>query len=147
MTEVKSRQELFDTAVIGIFGQGRLAMSEGQCLYRAPDGTKCAVGWNMPDEEYKDSLEGLGVSNSNEVPPAAGVHIKDVPFMAQVQDAHDQLWRVQTDKGPEAALETLYWCYVTLANVYALNPRPLKRAYDEWRTRLAEQKLEAEAVA
>lgn len=38
--------------------QGRDAGNIGMCMYRAPDGKKCAVGCLIPDSEYKPSFEG-----------------------------------------------------------------------------------------
>lgn len=41
--------------------QGFLAMEEGMCRYRTPQGLKCAVGVLIPDELYSGSMEGYGV--------------------------------------------------------------------------------------
>lgn len=47
-------QEIFDAAAIGVIKQGRASVSGpgGKCLYRGPDGTKCAAGHLIPDEVY-----------------------------------------------------------------------------------------------
>lgn len=43
-------QEMFDTATRGIISQGgKSADDYGECLYRGPDGRKCAVGWLISD--------------------------------------------------------------------------------------------------
>jgi len=38
--------------------QGKYSISETrQCLYRGPGGTKCLIGFHIPDEVYKPSFE------------------------------------------------------------------------------------------
>lgn len=36
-------------------------LEETRCQYRGDCGTKCAVGWLIPDEYYTPSMEGKGV--------------------------------------------------------------------------------------
>jgi hypothetical protein len=45
-----NRQEIFTKTVLHLRAQGRPAMDAGDCLYRAPDGTACAIGCHLPDE-------------------------------------------------------------------------------------------------
>lgn len=41
---------MFDTAARGIISQGgKSANAIGECLYRGPDGRKCAAGWVISD--------------------------------------------------------------------------------------------------
>lgn len=54
-------QEIFDTVVKHLAKQGGPAREpKGMmyCLYRAPDGRKCAAGALIPDEVYHASMEG-----------------------------------------------------------------------------------------
>ena len=52
VTKDTTDQELFDAVVTHLLGMdGRCATGEGACLYRGPDGTACAVGALMTDEE------------------------------------------------------------------------------------------------
>ena len=37
--------------------------SDGACLYRGPDGTKCAVGCLISDEVYDPAVEGMFVGD------------------------------------------------------------------------------------
>jgi len=59
------------------------------CLYRGPDGTKCAVGHLIADADYLPVMEGRGV-NSDEV---RGVLKSDeddfLRFLVDVQVSHD----------------------------------------------------------
>jgi hypothetical protein len=54
---MRTAQELFDTSVNGLRTQNKVAAQGNYCQYRGADGTKCAVGWLIPDEEYKPEME------------------------------------------------------------------------------------------
>ena len=59
-TDVKSitePQDIFDTVVKHLFTQGKPAMDDGTCMYRGPDGAKCAVGVLIADDEYRHGFE------------------------------------------------------------------------------------------
>ena len=52
------QQEIFDTVVRHLAKQGKPAMNAvGKCLYRGPDGTKCAVGFLIPDDIYVPEMD------------------------------------------------------------------------------------------
>lgn len=51
------RQWAFDTALTGLRAQGRKSVSGEDCLYRGPDGTKCGVGFLIPDDRYSPDLD------------------------------------------------------------------------------------------
>lgn len=54
--------EVYDKVALHLLAQGKKAMDdEGACIYRAPDGCKCAIGALIPDEVYTDSMEGVGI--------------------------------------------------------------------------------------
>lgn len=70
-------QEFFDITVRHLFKQGRAAVrprtpeetnadcaeaDENICMYRAPNGDKCAVGVHITDDQYDPKMEGLGAS-------------------------------------------------------------------------------------
>lgn len=61
-------QEMFNKIVTHLLTQKVRSASTGiggatTCLYRGPDGTKCAVGVLIADEHYTPSLEGLVVTS------------------------------------------------------------------------------------
>ena len=56
-----NRQQAFDTMVRGLFQQGKVSMDDNRCLYRGPDGAKCAIGFLIPDQDYRPSFEGPSV--------------------------------------------------------------------------------------
>ena len=52
------KSELFEKVRNHLLEQGRRAADEkGDCLYRGPDGTKCAVGCIIPDDLYDPDME------------------------------------------------------------------------------------------
>jgi hypothetical protein len=59
-------QEIFDKSVSGILKQGTKAYGtydglDYVCVYRSPEGYKCAAGQLIDDEHYDSSFEGRGV--------------------------------------------------------------------------------------
>lgn len=53
-----TKQEIFDIVAVHLIKQGERAMNEnGRCLYRSPDGKRCAAGKLMPDHLYKPFFE------------------------------------------------------------------------------------------
>lgn len=67
-----TQQELFETAVRGLFKQGRRCGDDVGCYYRGenamdPDtaksisGLKCGVGMVISDEDYRETMEGYSV--------------------------------------------------------------------------------------
>jgi hypothetical protein len=56
-------QEAFDAAVEHLRKQGKRSQSKysTDCLYRGPNGLKCAVGALIPDELYEKSYEGRAI--------------------------------------------------------------------------------------
>lgn len=55
-------QEIFNKVATHLFTQGTRAMADpdchsGQCMYRGPNGSKCAVGVLIPDELYRKNME------------------------------------------------------------------------------------------
>jgi hypothetical protein len=77
-----TRQEIFDKAVGGVIAHGgpsvkRLAFGV-ECLYRGPDGRRCAAGQLVPDHLYDPRAEGGRIS--------AQAHLIDT-----LQYAHDDV--------------------------------------------------------
>lgn len=62
MLPLLSAQDVFDIVATAMLRQNARATADGvKCMYRAPDGKRCAIGWLMPDEVYTRSLEFFGV--------------------------------------------------------------------------------------
>jgi hypothetical protein len=54
-----TKQETFDTVVRHLLTQAKQSRDEDACLYRGPDGTKCAAGCLISDADYSPSMEWL----------------------------------------------------------------------------------------
>lgn len=93
-------QEIFDTAAVGVIRQGRQSANAfGTCVYRGPNGRKCAAGFLLPDEVYDPSMDcddeetgqGTGWSNlvkrfSSRLPVDL---INNSDLIADLQSCHD----------------------------------------------------------
>ena len=61
--EYLTHQEVFDKVVEHLYRQGKPAKKGNDCVYRAKDGTMCAVGCLIPDEFYDPKMEYHGVDH------------------------------------------------------------------------------------
>jgi hypothetical protein len=52
-------QEIFDKVAQHLLAQGRPARAGDTCRYRAPDGSKCAIGCLIEDDQYAPRMEGI----------------------------------------------------------------------------------------
>lgn len=102
----RTRQEIFDIAWNGLKAQGfaRSAVeNEYGCLYRGPNGLRCAIGHCISDEEYREVFEGTGISTDNgySLRKAARISTDDLGFAGDLQAAHDE------NPAPDAMKEAL----------------------------------------
>lgn len=83
-----TNQEAFDKVIEHLIGQKwTKASQDGRCMYRSCDGSKCAVGAIIPDDEYTSGLEGedvYGIFGS--VPSFDEL---DVELLSRMQGLHD----------------------------------------------------------
>jgi hypothetical protein len=88
-------QEIFNTVATKLLAQGVAAASpDGKCFYRGPNGTKCAAGHLIPDENYSETLEHKPASNEL-VMKAMGIDETDKRLVRTLQGAHDNTLRNQ----------------------------------------------------
>lgn len=93
----KSRQEVFDHVVNALRKQGRKALFDGVCAYRAPGGLKCAAGHLISDEAYSPDIEKFMIdwgviSYYNSAVQAllnSGITAEDLPLVRTLQNIHD----------------------------------------------------------
>ena len=105
-----TNQQAFDQAVTWCLAQGRKSEASRDvrlfsgavaqrpmCLYRGPDGLRCAVGTLIPDAEYQEMFDTDGAVLAEVqacVPSLAGVSTR---LLSDLQNIHDQLslssWR------------------------------------------------------
>ena len=102
-----SNQEILNRVTVHLYRQGKQAkkpMEDGGnfCLYRAPDGSKCAVGCLIPDELYDPSFENNSADfffySEPEVGTAMNINIHDkmsLRLLNRLQSIHDnsQNWQ------------------------------------------------------
>jgi hypothetical protein len=84
-------QELYDFIVEAIVKQGRPSVGDNdRCLYRGPDGLKCAAGHVIPDSMYSPVImENAGViqlETEGELPKSLIHHVRLIGYL---QDSHD----------------------------------------------------------
>ncbi|MGQ7794513.1 hypothetical protein ACUN0C_19080 [Faunimonas sp. B44] len=118
---IGNRQEAFDFVVRHLFKQGERAVAEGGgCLYRGPDGTKCAVGCLIPDELYTPRLEGNSVFM---LPQRVLDQLPAPSLLNELQIAHDDPtnWWNPT---------RLRYHLTVIAQHWALNTDALEEAYN-----------------
>jgi len=80
-------QEIFNTVAVHLFRQGHRAMNGSACVYRAPNGDKCAVGALISDEDYSQSFEcsPIGII-ARDLP---GWFEENVSLLVELQTIHD----------------------------------------------------------
>lgn len=105
-----TKQEIFDKVAIHLLTQKKrsISESEGGCLYKGPNGLKCAVGCLFTgnfdtselegeavfSSEVRCALQSLGVIDSNE-----SDQVEDqVDLLSELQEIHDEMppedWRM-----------------------------------------------------
>lgn len=85
-----NKQEIFDEVVTFILNQGKPSRTEDgiKCLYRSPDGCKCAFGALISDDEYVPEME---YNMANEVIARFNLSrfYGHEYFIRELQKAHD----------------------------------------------------------
>ena len=91
-------QEVYDSIVYPLLAQNARATGEDgvRCLYRAPDGRRCAIGWIMPDSVYHKTLEFMGVQdiapqlvNTNYADAFGRFLYRHMDMLRDFQEMHD----------------------------------------------------------
>lgn len=85
-----TEQDIFDIVYPAMIKQGKPAIDEkGNCKYRAPDGSKCAVGHLLEDDEYNPEIEGNSVEEAGIAHLIPDRLLPHVQFLVDLQHAHD----------------------------------------------------------
>ena len=83
-------QELYDFVVAAVVKQGRPSVGDNdRCLYRGPDGLKCAYGHVLPDSMYSKNMENCCIdelSDRNMIPKSL---IRHTDLLGHLQECHD----------------------------------------------------------
>lgn len=102
-------QETFDLISVGLLRQGKRsgvvapnAYKGFRCLYRSPDGCRCAAGLVLDDQDYSPELENMIVEAIQESRLAVGSWTRHSPWLlVQLQEMHDDL-DTPVDDWPQA---------------------------------------------
>lgn len=83
-----TEQEVFDQVVIHLFTQKTKSVDGNNetCVYRTPDGKKCAAGCLISDEEYDSDIEGEAWTKLVEKGFAPNAHVKLISALQRVHD-------------------------------------------------------------
>lgn len=86
-----TKQETFDTVVAHLRSQGAKSASEDgrSCLYRGPNGLKCAVGALISDDDYSADMESWPANWSNVADVIRDTH--DIGLCCDLQTVHDDI--------------------------------------------------------
>lgn len=91
-----SYQRIYDKVLRHLVKQGKVSVDRksGQCKYRGPNGTSCAVGCLISDEEYFKGLDNQSNNFNNNITDVAvyfGLKIKKskLTFLEDLQEMHD----------------------------------------------------------
>ena len=85
----------FLSAILAVVEQGRPSLgADGNCMYRGPDGCKCAIGHMIPDDDYDLRFEGNAIADFVDmgmplIAEAAGILRSEADFAWRLQKAHD----------------------------------------------------------
>lgn len=86
-----TNQEAFDKVADHLLTQNSASQNKGgSCVYRAPDGKKCAIGCLIPDEEYKPYFEGRPVRNLRRMYSPSCLDGLNEDLLFYLQWVHDQ---------------------------------------------------------
>jgi hypothetical protein len=82
-----NNQEAFTIARDHLLKQGKRSVNGEACLYRASDGSKCAVGCLIPDDQYDGVIENHPVEDIiDHVPALRGLNLT---LLDALQSIHD----------------------------------------------------------
>ena len=95
-----TNQELFDKVFNNLWEQNKISLNisdaeendiDATCMYRSPDGCKCAAGFLIEDEYYNPLLEGKSssVHAVAEMLVQSGVHHTQLTMVRHFQKIHD----------------------------------------------------------
>ena len=87
-----NNQEAFNIMVNHLRKQNKKSVDSlsDKCLYRGPNGLKCAIGCLIPDDEYSPLMEGKVISSIHK--KVSTLKNLDRYFLVSMQDIHDQYY-------------------------------------------------------
>jgi hypothetical protein len=104
-------QQVFDYVLEKLREQGCQSKYADRCLYRGPNGLKCAAGHLIPDDEYDEKMEdGLlngpdSVFNNSLVNSYFLQKGVNIDLLARLQSVHDNYWDTREERFEHLAKE------------------------------------------
>jgi hypothetical protein len=98
------RQEVFDTVARHLHKQGVASVDlDETCLYRGPDGLRCAIGVLIPDSVYRSDMEyeKIRVIADYDGMPAFIADPGNEDFLVYLQYVHDEFMPISPVLGEE----------------------------------------------
>lgn len=91
MNDLQQRQLAFLEDTITYYSEdvNRRATINERCMYRTPDGKKCAIGRYIPDDKYCDDYEGFNCSYIIDMLPKE-IQEFNMIFLKEIQRLHDK---------------------------------------------------------
>ena len=96
-------QEIFDTVARHLLRQNACSRYLGDCMYRNPNGLRCAVGILIPDDKYHENIETFDVYHPLVQAALPREVRRHTTLLRELQEVHDE-------QGPENWLEALKEC-------------------------------------
>lgn len=100
-----NKQKIFDTVWNGIVSQGGASIDPVTvtCLYRGPNGRKCAAGWMIPNEKEHLIRENCSIQSAwAEI--ALDMSPNELEYLAILQRIHDDSATHRPEHGPRYAV-------------------------------------------
>lgn len=85
-------QEIFDTVATHLLTQNRMSHNGITCLYRGPNGTKCAAGVLIPEKDYSISMEMREIAAIARRFPLPAFIRQNLSLISALQRIHDNAW-------------------------------------------------------
>jgi hypothetical protein len=103
------QQDIFDRVYLGLKGQGfrpSVTLDNPGCAYRGAEGLKCAAGHLIPDDDYRESMEGYPASDLDFFKKKYDSEV--MKFIDTLQEAHDGGFGRVIDDG--VVVDLFYFC-------------------------------------
>lgn len=99
-------QQIFDTVVTHLLSMKKRSRDDKGCRYRGENGAMCAAGVLIPDEEYKENMEGNVVDNIDYF--ITHYDEEQLRMLTNLQNIHDERRYWVIDEGlTESAIDDL----------------------------------------
>jgi hypothetical protein len=121
-----TNQELFDFVVGKLREQNKKSidpeiMREDKplCMYRAPDGCRCAAGWLIPDDKYNRHMEGKRIETVIEAYKPFKLDLREprqLMLISDLQRVHDNFEVSDWERGFQNAAHSYSLTYTPKVN-------------------------------